>query len=106
MAHSRPDSTLRPTGPWPAPLVNKSQENKKGKKRPTEPKTLNKMAIRTYILIIISNACGINNPTKRPEWLNGYQKKKKEIETYMVEMRDSFKSGDIQIETKGMEKGI
>ena len=38
------------------------------------PKTINKMAIRTYILIIILNVNALNAPVT--EWLNEFKKKK------------------------------
>ena len=38
-----------------------------------QSKTINKMAVRTHILIIILNINGINAPTKDIDWLNGYK---------------------------------
>ena len=40
-----------------------------------KPKTMNKMAIRTYISIITLNVNGLNAPMKDTEWLNEYKNK-------------------------------
>ena len=56
----------------------KSQENKeKGKKNSykNKSKTINKMAIKTYILIITLNVNGLKAPTEEQEWMNGYKNK-------------------------------
>ena len=50
-------------------IVVKSQENKRGREEKkahrNKYKTVNKMAIRTYILIITSNGNELNSSTKR-----------------------------------------
>ena len=40
-----------------------------------KPKTIKKMAIGTYILILTLNVNGLNAPTKSTDWLNGYKNK-------------------------------
>ena len=54
--------------------ITKEEKKKKGKKKTykNKPKTMIKMAIRTYISIITLNGNGINAPTKRhrvTEWI-------------------------------------
>ena len=50
------------------------EQKRKGRKKTYEnnPKAINKMATRTYILVITLNANGLNAPTKRhrlAEWI-------------------------------------
>ena len=40
-----------------------------------QPQTVKKMAIGTYISIITLNVNGLNAPTKRYRWRNGYKNK-------------------------------
>ena len=54
-------------------ITREENKRRKGGKRPT--KTINKMAIRTYILIITLNVSRVNAPTKDIEWLHGYNNK-------------------------------
>ena len=62
-------------------------------------KTINKMAIRTYVLVITTNVNGINIPTKRHTgWMDS---KTRTYDFY----RDSFQIwGHIQAESEGMEQ--
>ena len=57
-------------------IKSKKEENKKGREEKNtyknKSKTINKMAIRTFILIITFNINGLNAPTKRhrlAEWI-------------------------------------
>ena len=53
------------------PQEERTREGKK-KSNKNKSKTINKMAIRTYISIITLNVNGLNAPTKRhrlPEWI-------------------------------------
>jgi len=59
-------------------IVIKPQEKrtKEGKKKEQQKsKTINKMAIRTYVSMITLNVNGLNSPTKSIDWLNGYKNK-------------------------------
>ena len=52
--------------------------NKRGREEKTyknKSKTINKMAIRTYISKVTLNMNGLNAPTKKTEWLKGYKNK-------------------------------
>ena len=49
------------------------QEKKKDLQ--SQPQTIKKMAIGTYISIITLNVNVLNAPTKRHSWLNGYKNK-------------------------------
>ena len=50
-----------------------TQEKKKDLQ--DQPQTVKKMAIGTYISIITLNVNGLNAPTKRHRWRNGYKNK-------------------------------
>ena len=56
---------------------NTKGENKRGKegKKMQKYKTVQKMAIGTYLLIITLNVKGLNGPTKDIDWLNEYKSK-------------------------------
>ena len=53
------------------------EQKRKGQKNTykNKSKTINKMAIRTYMSIITLNVNGLNDPTKDKDWLNGYKNK-------------------------------
>ena len=56
------------------PQEERTREGKK-KSNKNKSKTINKMAIRTYIAIITLNVNGLNAPTKKTDWLNGCKNK-------------------------------
>ena len=61
------------------------------------------MAMGSYLEIIILNVNGLNAPTKRQNWLNGYQNK---TPIYAAYKRPTSKKGHIQTESEGLEKDI
>ena len=68
-------------------------EQKKGEKRPTKQiQTITKMAVRTYILIIILNVNGLNAPTKsQTSWVDT----KNKIRIYAVYKRPTSDLGTL-----------
>ena len=53
------------------------EQKRKGRKKTYKNKwkTIKKMEIGTYILIVNLNVNGLNAPTKEKDWLNGYKNK-------------------------------
>ena len=68
------------------------QQKRKGRKKiyKNESKTINQMAIRTYIWIITLNVNGLMLQTKERNWLNGYENK---THTFAVYKRPTSELG-------------
>ena len=80
-----------------------TEEERNLKNYKNKSKTINKMAIRTYISIIILNVNGINAPIKRhraAEWIQ-----KQDPHTCCLQ-ETHLRSKYTQTESEGMEKGI
>ena len=67
-----------------------------------EPKTIKKTVTGSYLSIITLNVNGLNVPTKRQDWLNGYKNK---TPIYVVYKRPTSKRGTpYRLKVKGWKK--
>ena len=57
------------------PQEDRRRDEGRKKRNKNKSKTVNKVAIRTYISIITLNVNGLNAPTKDTDWPNGYKTK-------------------------------
>ena len=85
-------------------MEKRTREEGRKKSNKNNSKTVNKMALKTYISIITLNVNGLNATTKRHRLAKWIQKTRP---IYMLSLRDPLHfQGHIQIESEKMEENI